>query len=131
MNLCWVTIRVSDMSASLAFYRDLMGMTVTRRLDPAPGTEIVFLGGSGATELELILTPDEAPRYGDDISLGFDVVSLPEMIGRLRGGGITDHAGPFQPVPTLRFIYVRDPDGVKIQLVEHIDAQPCDGSGDD
>lgn len=30
------------------------------------------------------------------------------------------HSGPFQPDPSIRFIYIQDPDGLLIQLVENI-----------
>jgi len=122
MNLCWVTIRVSDLDESLRFYRDLLGLEVARRLDPAPGTEIVFLGPPGGTEVELIRTGDGAPRYGEDFSIGFEVGSLAGALERLRAGGVTECSGPFQPTPALRFVFVRDPDGLRVQLVERTGA---------
>ena len=38
--------------------------------------------------------------------------------GVLVERGIAIHSGPFQPNPELRFLYVLDPDGLKVQFVE-------------
>ncbi len=42
MELCWVTLHVSDMERSLTFYNGVLGLPVTRRFSPAPGTEIAM-----------------------------------------------------------------------------------------
>ena len=40
--------------------------------------------------------------------------------GYVTPEGIEKIAGPFQPSPMIKFIYVDDPNGVKVQLVENI-----------
>jgi len=42
MELCWITLHVSDMERSLTFYNGVLGLPVTRRFSPAPGTEIAL-----------------------------------------------------------------------------------------
>jgi len=122
MDFCWVTINVRDMEKSLAFYRDALGLELHRRMKPVPGTEIAFLG-SGATEVELIRNEkNDDCAYGKDISLGFKVTSLEEAIALLASKGTPLHSGPFSPSPTIKFAYVLDPDGLKIQIVEDLPA---------
>ena len=120
MEFCWVTINVKDMEESIRFYQDIVGLKINRRMNPGPKTEIVFLG-LGGTEVELIKNADKAEfSYGRDISIGFTVESIEKMIEVLKIKGIEKIAGPFQPSPMIKFIYVDDPNGVKVQLVENI-----------
>lgn len=122
MRFCWVTINVKNMDESLRFYEEMIGLKVVRRMNPMPGTEIVFLG-EGETQVELIRNErNSAPEYGKDISLGFVTNSVDREIGRLKAQGIGAIQGPFQPNPTIKFIYISDPNGVKIQFVENIKA---------
>ncbi len=119
MSFCWVTINVRDMEQSVSFYRDIIGLSVNRSMKPMPGTEIIFLG-SGGTEVELICNEKNSdPTYGNDISLGFTVDSLEKTIGFLKDKNIPIHEGPFKPNPMIQFLYVLDPNGVRIQFVEN------------
>jgi len=42
------------------------------------------------------------------------------MISDLKEKGIDIHSGPFQPNPDIKFFYLLDPNGLKVQLVENI-----------
>jgi lactoylglutathione lyase len=120
MIFCWVTLNVRDMDKSISFYRDFLGLEIKRRIQPNPDMELVFLG-SGQTQVELICkkkSPDLS--FGKDISLGFEVESLDKTGAVLKERNIPVHSGPFQPNPHIRFLYVLDPDGVRIQLVENL-----------
>ena len=120
MNFCWVTINVKDMAESLRFYTEVLGLKLNRRQRGGPRTELAFLG-LGGTEVELIRNEDRNDfTYGKDISIGFAVDSVDEMVKSLRAKGVEAIAGPFQPSPIVKFIYIDDPNGVKIQLVENL-----------
>lgn len=121
MRYLWSTITVSNMEASLKFYQEVLGLTVKRHYTAPSGTELAFLG-EGSTEIELIHHPDHpAPGRVEGISLGFEVADLDEAMATFTEKGIAIESGPFQPNPMIRFFYVRDPDGVSIQLVEQKD----------
>ncbi len=117
MKLTWVTFNVRDMERSLEFYRKWAGLSLNRRFSPREGSDIAFLGSEGtSTELELICNSRNGePRHGKDISLGFAVPSLDRVMGELEKEGIP-YQGPFSPAPSVRYIYVEDPDGVKVQF---------------
>ena len=118
MKFCWVTINVKDMEKSLFFYQEIIGLGINRRFNPDSDREIVFLG-AGETQIELIYnakTRDIA--ICEDISLGFEVDSIDHIIKILKRNNIPIHSGPFQPNPSIKFIYVIDTNGVKIQFVE-------------
>ena len=117
MRYTWTTIMVKDLERSIAFYRDIVGLPVTRRFQAGPSGEIAFLG-DGETQVELIERPGDASVVGDAISLGFAVDSLDRMIRFLDERDIAIARGPFQPNDHIKFIYILDPDGVSIQFSE-------------
>jgi lactoylglutathione lyase len=120
MDFCWVTVNVRSMEDSLEFYQNIVGLKLKRKMNPMPGTEIAFLG-NGGTEVELIRNEKNNDcDYGKDISLGFVVESLGKTMEEFKGKGIIIHSGPFQPNPMLKFIYVLDPNGLRIQFIENI-----------
>jgi len=119
MKFCWSTIKVKNMEESLVFYQEVVGLKLDKRLDAWPGMEIAFLG-DGETKLELIY--DEKinnVNIGPDISWGFEVKSVEEMINLVQEKGIAIQSGPFQPNPQVKFFYITDPNGLKIQFVEN------------
>ena len=120
MKFCWCTIMVKDLEKSIEFYEDIVGIKVNRRFEAGPRTEIAFLG-SGGTEVELIKDKNKNNiNIGKDISLGFEVENLDEMIRFVEKKGIKIESGPIQPNPNVRFFYILDPNGVKIQFVENL-----------
>lgn len=116
MRFSFLTLQVADMEASLAFYRDLLGMAVNRRFSPMPGMDIVFLGREGL-QLELICREGEKKEAGDNFSLGFAVADLDAEIARLTAAGM-DCGPAVQPAPGTRMSFCNDPDGNAVELIE-------------
>ena len=120
MKFCWVTINVKDFEKSLEFYTQVVGLSIDRTMNPGPKMKIAFLG-QGETKVELIYDETTSARiYGKDVSIGFEVDSIDTFMGTLKEKGIRLESGPHQPNPTIRFVYVLDPNGVKVQFVENI-----------
>ncbi len=119
MKFLWCTIQVKNLAASVAFYREIVGLEVARQMDGPDGPRIVFLQSEGS-QVELIQSAEDAIEIGKDISLGFEVKSIEEKIAFLAEKGIPVAAGPFQPNPHVKFFYIPDPDGLKIQFVENL-----------
>ena len=120
MKFCWSTLNVKNMDESLKFYEEVVGLTVDRRFKTEPGVEIVFLG-DGETKVELICNENSNNvNVGPDISWGFEVKSVDEMMNFVKEKGIAIESGPFQPNPYVKFFYIMDPNGLKIQFVENI-----------
>lgn len=118
MNFLWTTLHVKDMEASLTFYKNVVGLRENRRKDYPDGPTIVFLG-DGETQVELIYNPlDRLEGMSKDFSIGFKVNSVDDKIDELKANGIPVYAGPKEPNPNIKFFYVLDPDGVKVQFVE-------------
>ena len=123
MGFSWVTINVKNLEESLSFYEDVVGLKVNRRMSPMPGTEIAFLGdGNSSTEVELIRNEkNNDPGFGRDISIGFTVESIENTIEILNDRGINHIEGPFQPGPFIKFIFITDPDGLRVQFIENLE----------
>lgn len=119
MKFCWCTITVDNMEDSLRFYQEIVGLSISRRFTAGPGMEIAFLG-EGETKVELIRDSNhKAANNCEGISLGFEVESVDKMIKHIKEKGLEVDSGPYQPNPHVKFFYVKDPNGVKIQFVEN------------
>lgn len=121
MKLGWITVNVKDPDESIRFYTEVVGLTLASRQPAGPDIELAFLG-DGDTKLELVCNRTiKEFVVGSSITLGFEVDSLDETMAALNAKGIALHSGPFQPVPSIRFILITDPNGLKVQFLEHIE----------
>ncbi len=119
MTFCWCTVIVKNMDESVKFYQDVLGLTLTNRFQPMPGTELAFFD-AGTAQLELVCN-GESPKAvtGDAVSLGFDVPSLDAALKMVQDKGLAVLGGPVEH-PTVKFFFIQDPNGLKIQLKESI-----------
>lgn len=120
MKFCWSTLRVTDLETSIKFYEEIIGLSLARRFPAGPGVEIAFLG-SGETQIELICR--EAGKrvdVGADICWGFEVESLDAALFLVKEKGIAVEGEPVQPNPSVKYFFIKDPDGMRIQLVQKL-----------
>lgn len=122
-------LRVGDLQRSVDFYTRILGMQVLRTRDvPEYRYSLTFLGyglgnEDGGAELELtynygVSSYDQGTAFGH-LALGVpDVAAACERI-RAAGGKVTREAGPVKG-GTHVIAFVEDPDGYKIELIEHI-----------
>ena len=126
MRLLHTMLRVGDMDRSIAFYTEVLGMTLLRRKDYPDGQfTLAFVGYGNEAENSVIeLTYNwGVDRY--ELGTGYghialeveDVYKACEDI-RARGGKITREAGPMQHGNSI-LAFVEDPDGYKIELLSH------------
>ncbi|WP_319758484.1 VOC family protein [uncultured Sphaerochaeta sp.] len=117
MQFLWTTITVRNMEESLEFYQNVLSLPISSRMQ-TPAAEIVFLG-DGETKIELIHHPGEdVSPVGKNISIGLSVENLDDYMTMLKEKGIPISEGPFSPNPSIRFCFVHDPNGVRVQFVE-------------
>ena len=134
-------VRVSDLDASLAFYRDGLGLTEVARMDNEKGRfTLVFLAsqkdidraggipeGMRPTQthipmIELTHNWDPEP-YGEGRNFGhlaFAVDDIYAACARLMDGGVTIN----RPPRDGRMAFVRSPDNISIELLQKGDALP-------
>lgn len=120
MKFSWSTLRVQNMEESVKFYTEVVGLEVVDKFPAGPGSEITFLGNQ-ETKIELISDNNtRETSVGSDISWGFEVESLDKMLDHVKEKGIAIESGPIQPNPHIKMFFVKDPNGMRIQFVEHI-----------
>ncbi len=118
MNFCWVTLHVGDFEKSLAFYHEILGLKIHSR-HGGNGVEIAMLGEEGQAKVELLYSPDHPEKHlHSDISVGIAVDSLEKAMEYLDSLQIPVLRGPISPNPHTRFLFIQDPDGYEVQLVE-------------
>lgn len=115
MHFLWTTFHINDMEKSINFFKDIVGLPLNRRIESS-GKDIAFLG-SGDTQVELIVD-GETYEQSDVVSIGFMVESLEETMTTLKAAEIEILTGPIEPNPNISFIYVNDPNGIKVQFAQ-------------
>lgn len=120
MDFLWSTLQVKNLDESIAFYTDLLNCKLSERFSLGENMEIAFLG-DGETKIELIYNKEkENIVIGDDISWGFLVNSLDDVINIIKEKNIKIISDIIQPNPNTKFLFIKDPNGMNIQLVEKI-----------
>ena len=132
MRYLHTMVRVTDLDASLHFYRDLLGLVETRRMDNDKGRyTLVFLAapkdqGRAETERspEVELTynwdPEEYSGGRNFGHLAYRVDDIYAPCRRLMDGGVTIN----RPPRDGHMAFVRSPDGVSIELLQEGDRLP-------
>lgn len=123
MKYLHTMIRVSDVDASLDFFRDKLGLIETRRKDVPQGRfTLIFLAAPESPEAEIELTHNWDPEaYGEGRNFGhlaFAVDDIYETCQRLMDGGVTIN----RPPRDGRMAFVRSPDNISIELLQKGDA---------
>ncbi len=125
MRMMHTMIRVTDIAKSIAFYCDVLGMRLLRRMDfPEGRFTLAFVGYADESEtavLELTHNWDtDAYQLGDaygHIAIGVDDVYATCEGVKERSGNVVREAGPMKGGSTV-IAFVEDPDGYKIELLQ-------------
>lgn len=104
------TIYVKDITASIQFYEEIVGLTVDRRYS-RQGMELAFMSG-GDHQLQLI-QGQMGPCSGVCAAAGYKTESVAQKQAFLKARGIPVHSGP-----DARVCCVYDPDGTLVQFME-------------
>jgi lactoylglutathione lyase len=112
-------VRVTDLDASLRFYRDALGLVELRRKDYPQGRyTLVFLAAPGddSAQVELTFNWDpEAYAGGRNFGhLAYEVDDIYATCQRLREHGVTIN----RPPRDGRMAFVRSPDQISIELLQ-------------
>lgn len=125
MRLLHTMLRVSNLQRSIAFYTDVLGMTLLRQKDYPEGRfTLAFLGYGPESEQTVIeLTYnwgvdhyEQGTAYGH-IALGVADVHQAVETMRARGATILREPGPMKAGSTV-LAFLEDPDGYRIELLQ-------------
>lgn len=125
MRILHTMLRVGNLSRSLDFYTQVLGMQLLRKKDYPEGKFTLAFVGYGAEDdtavLELTHNWDQSEydlgtAYGH-IALAVDDAKQACDSVREKGGKVVREAGPMKHGTTV-IAFVEDPDGYKIELIE-------------
>ncbi|MDQ3611795.1 MAG: VOC family protein [Actinomycetota bacterium] len=115
-----ILLHPRDPDRSRRFYRDTLGLAVHREFGPPEDPGLVFFLGGGF--LELSGRADESTDAAT--SLWLQVRDVAAEHNRLRTAGVTIVREPRQEPWGLFEMWLADPDGLRIVLVEVPDDHP-------
>ncbi|MFC5371683.1 VOC family protein [Brevundimonas faecalis] len=126
MRYLHTMVRVKDLEASLHFYRDLLGLVQTRRMDSEAGRfSLIYLAApqdvgraeaEKSPEVELTFNWDSEDYQGGRNfgHLAFEVDDIYAACRRLMDGGVTIN----RPPRDGHMAFIRSPDGISIELLQ-------------
>lgn len=109
-----ILLRPTDRRCSQNFYRDVLGLAVYRQFGDPENPGVVFFLGNGLLEISGEANPGETPP----VSLWLQVRDVDAEHERLTHAGATVRRGPVLEPWGLREMWLEDPDGVRIVVVE-------------
>ncbi|NDL60180.1 VOC family protein [Phytoactinopolyspora mesophila] len=116
-----VLLRPSDLERSQRFYRDVLGLAVYREFGPPEHRGMVFFLGQGMLEVSGSSNDDAPPG---PVRLWLQVRDVRAEHERLAAAGVTVTREPREEPWGLIEMWITDPDGVRIVLVEVPDEHP-------
>ncbi|HUH88329.1 MAG TPA: lactoylglutathione lyase [Pusillimonas sp.] len=125
MRLLHTMLRVGDLERSLAFYTDVLGMTLLRRKDYPDGKfTLAFVGYQPESEGAVLELTHNWETSSYDLGNGYGHIALEvddayaacEKI-KAKGGRVVREAGPMKHGQTV-IAFVEDPDGYKVELIQ-------------
>jgi predicted enzyme related to lactoylglutathione lyase len=116
-----IHITVTDLDASVAFYRDVLGLTL---LFVVPGQQMAFLDAGG---VRLYLGRAESDQYRSRPLIYFRVDDLAETYAEVTARGASSLAEPHlvhrDERHELWMASVTDPDGIPVVLMQEVPHQ--------
>ena len=109
-----ILLRPADLDRSRRFYRDVLGLAVYREFGPADDPSVVFFLGQGLLEVS-----GHGPGpAGESVMICLQVRDVRDEHSRLATAGVRVLREPSVEPWGLIEMWIEDPDGVRIVLVE-------------
>ena len=109
-----ILLRPSDLDRSRRFYRDALGLAIYREFGPAEDPGVVFFLGQGLLEV----SGRAAGSPGRSVMIWIQVRDVRAEHARLAAAGVTVVREPVTEPWGLVEMWIEDPDGIRIVLVE-------------
>ena len=113
--------RVNDLERTVKFYREVLGLEVSRRHKSPRGAELAFLKAPGSSEeIEICFLPTSEPvKVQPDLThLAFEVENLAEFEKHLAQHGLKFSDGPTTTSSGSVIAFVDAPEGYEIELIQ-------------
>ncbi|MBP0621181.1 VOC family protein [Cupriavidus consociatus] len=123
-KLIHTMIRVHDLDASLKFYREVLDLTPSHRLDFSDFSLVYLRNDKGEGEIELTWNKGREEPYSHGDGYGHVAVVVDDVAARhaelIEAGYQPLAVKEFKADDKLlaRFFFIQDPDGYKIEVLE-------------
>lgn len=119
MKYLHTMVRVTDLEQSLHFYRDLLGLKETRRIENEKGRfTLIFLAPPGQEDAPVELTYNWDPEVytgGRNFGhLAYEVDDIYEFCDRVQKAGVTIN----RPPRDGHMAFIRSPDNISIEILQ-------------
>ena len=119
MHYLHTMVRITDVDASLHFYRDALGLEMISRRDVPQGRfTLIFLAAPGNETAQVELTHNwdpEAYTGGRNFGhLAYAVDDIYAACAKLQAGGVTVN----RPPRDGNMAFVRSPEGISVELLQ-------------
>ena len=130
MRILHTMLRVGDLERSVAFYTNVMGMKLLRTTDrPEQKYRLAFVGYGDESQGAVLELTYNYGVAAYDVGAGFGHIAIEvddaaaacasvRDVAAKFGASVTREAGPVKGGTTV-IAFVQDPDGYKIELIEH------------
>jgi predicted enzyme related to lactoylglutathione lyase len=109
-----ILVRPADLGRSRRFYQDVLGLAIYREFGPADNPGVVFFAGPGLLEV----AGRSAGSSGQSMMIWLQVRDVRAEYERLAAAGVRILREPTAETWGLIEMWIEDPDGVRIVLVE-------------
>jgi predicted enzyme related to lactoylglutathione lyase len=109
-----ILLRPADLGRTRHFYRDVLGLAIYREFGPSADPAVVFFLGTGFLEV----SGQSHDNPGHSVMLWLQVRDVHAEHERLAAAGVPVLREPLTEPWGLAEMWIEDPDGVRIVLVE-------------
>jgi catechol 2,3-dioxygenase-like lactoylglutathione lyase family enzyme len=109
-----ILLRPTDLDRSRRFYRDVLGLAIYREFGPPDDPGVVFFLGPGLPGV----SGHTAGRSGHSVMIWIQVRDVHAEHARLAAAEVPIIRGPATEPWGLTEMWIQDPDGIQIVLVE-------------
>ena len=120
MKYLHTMVRVTDLDESLKFYRDLLGLRETRRIENEKGRfTLVFLAPEGQEDapIELTYNWDQDEPYGMGRNFGHVAYAVDDIYAfcqKVMDAGVTVN----RPPRDGHMAFIRSPDNISLEILQ-------------
>jgi len=122
-KLLHTRMRVNDLEATLKFYVEALGLTVSRRITSPRGAQLAFLATPNSEEeIEICQMPagaaDPVVVQPDLVHLAFQVEDMAAFEAELKSRGYALSDGPTRTSSGSVIAFVDAPEGYEVELIQ-------------
>ncbi len=119
MNIEYFTIYTSRLDKSIEFYTEILGFTLSNRVEFGEGAALAFLTDSRGSVIELVNCGVDLALVTDSpVAVTIKVDDMQEIEDLVKSQELTVTMGPIKMPNGITLLHISDPNGITINFVE-------------